>query len=137
MRARILEDQGDLKKGDIVELWPKVADVMGQFVKIGETGSLYIRYGYLVLPDQHYHVSAGLPGCIPEYNEVYESLQDARENLAWYMEPTCVQFETRYDCLAAGEEYFYQERGEHAIGYVQIFKCSDCEMWEDYQREIE
>lgn len=39
---------------------------------------------------QHYHVSAGFPGCIPEYNEVFETLQDARETLAYVSKlPKC------------------------------------------------
>ena len=51
MEAIILEHQGPLQIGDIVELWPKLIDIKGEFIKIGETGSMYIRYGYLVLPN--------------------------------------------------------------------------------------
>ena len=50
MRAIITAHQQGLHIGDTVELWPKTIDVKGEFVRVGETGSAYIRSGYLLLP---------------------------------------------------------------------------------------
>lgn len=77
---------------------------------------------------KHYHVSAGFPGCIPEYNEVFTDLADARESLAWYIEPTCTQGEDRYDCtcIDKDEGYIrYDKRGKWDIFFVEIYPCDD------------
>jgi hypothetical protein len=89
------------------------------------------------LPQPHYHTIAGTPGYIPDYNELFDTREDARADARWYVEAyhdmaaddTANGTTPYYRVDESDPDYIVVDQGEpdsYALSIiVQVIECAD------------
>ena len=80
----------------------------------------------------HYHVLAGLHGCIPSSNDVYETREQANEGLKEIVN----QFEDSENKLEGSVEQGYfeiKEKTDSLCDYVEISECQEKECLQEIE----
>jgi len=78
---------------------------------------------------KHYHLIAEFAGCIPEYNEVYPTKEEAEEAFHLFVEDLTSEDEVEYK-----DATFLLLKNNLR---VYIGECEGCELWNEAQNEAQ